>query len=976
LLINNTRREKINKVKVLRISILLAILILAFIFFIYPLYLNISSTENKNIILCDAEQVYGNSFISNGKKFSAGNTQSNDFAHSGQYSCKLEKGDEYQFGFGYEFSNIQPGEIYEASVWMKKNQSPDNAFLVFSGKEDSKLYMASAKAGKTEKGFEQISMYVKIPKYFKDKKAKVYVYSRGEEVVYFDDLKIVKLDSLPDSIPQYHFDPPHLDFQIKDKNYRKLQAKIEEAFSKGVLITDEDSWVNANLIDNEEKIPVKIRLKGDWLDHLKGDKWSFRIKPKDSNTWNRMTTFSVQTPASRYYALEWLLHQFWEKEDVLTTRYDFISLSVNGKVLGAYAYEEHFEKQLLEFRKRREGPIVRFSEDGMWDIRVREIQNDISKDVETEAAKISSATISPFKESKIAKSGALLDQYNIAQNLLFQYQEGLKSAEEIFDLDQMAKYNAVVDIFGAHHSIVWHNQRFYYNPVTSLLEPIGFDGFAGQPRRDPLVLGKALLENGEAYNNGPLSNLFNDDAFIEKYMAYLYQYTDEDYLNSFFNETADGMAARVEFLKTEFPEFYYSKERIIDRARQIRFRLLPYQQHSIKANWQRQQDGNTILQVSNSHELPLKIVGTGPAPTRLTFNFEKVVNMPAFRMGNLKTIRSINAPADAKYIFYKPYGIDTLFSSQIGLFELPSDFVPRQELFTNLNLVSNELYIVREKDIIFKKGIHKTAEDIIIPASYKVIFQAGFSLDLIKRAKFISKSPVFLNGTAEDPIQIFSSDKTANGFTVLQSPETSVINFATFSDLNTLSYKGWNLTGAVTFYESDVTIQNLRIVDNHCEDALNTIRSKFTIDNMELVNSAFDGFDADFCTGRLSNSVIKNPGNDGVDFSGSNILVTDCQILHAGDKGISAGEESKITVHNTLIDGAVIGAASKDLSYLKVKNLQLKDCNQGFAAYQKKPEYGRSTIFVEGYAAENVKYLHTIAPRCTLELNGHVIVGE
>ena len=97
---------------------------------------------------------------------------------------------------------------------------------------------------------------------------------------------------------------------------------------------------------------------------------------------------------------------------------------------------------------------------------------------------------------------------------------------------------------------------------------------------------------------------------------------------------------------------------------------------------------------------------------------------------------------------------------------------------------------------------------------------------------------------------------------------------------------------------------------------------------------------------------------------------------NCGDKGISAGEESYVVVDEVTVDGAKIGAASKDLSYLKINNIYLKNCNQGFAAYQKKPEYGVSSIFVRNFTEENVKYLRTIAPRCTLEYKGQVIVGE
>ncbi len=123
-------------------------------------------------------------------------------------------------------------------------------------------------------------------------------------------------------------------------------------------------------------------------------------------------------------------------------------------------------------------------------------------------------------------------------------------------------------------------------------------------------------------------------------------------------------------------------------------------------------------------------------------------------------------------------------------------------------------------------------------------------------------------------------------------------------------------------------------------------------------------------------SEFKNTGNDCVDFSGSRIEIISSNLKNCGDKGLSVGEESYVLVDEVTVDGATICAASKDLSYLKVENIALKNCNQGFAAYQKKQEYGVSSIFVRNFTEENVKYLRTIAPRCTLEYKGQVFVGE
>jgi len=72
----------------------------------------------------------------------------------------------------------------------------------------------------------------------------------------------------------------------------------------------------------------------------------------------------------------------------------------------------------------------------------------------------------------------------------------------------------------------------------------------------------------------------------------------------------------------------------------------------------------------------------------------------------------------------------------------------------------------------------------------------------------------------------------------------------------------------------------------------------------------------------------------------------------------------------------MIGVASKDLSILIIDGLRLSNCSQGFAAYQKKPEFGGSKIIVKDYTASDVRRLHNIRKGCTLQLKDKIIKGE
>jgi hypothetical protein len=346
-------------------------------------------------------------------------------------------------------------------------------------------------------------------------------------------------------------------------------------------------------------------------------------------------------------------------------------------------------------------------------------------------------------------------------------------------------------------------------------------------------------------------------------------------------------------------------------------------------------------------------------------------------MGRVPLFEQIQSEMhNARYIFFKPLGADTIFSSEIIPWTRPQVFSVNAAIFDGLEISSNALYAVRDSLIRFRAGLHQSNQDIIIPEGYRVEFEAGSQIDLVQGAKFISRSAVYMFGNEETPIRIFSSDQSAKGFTVLEAKETSELRFVEFDHLNTLIHQGWNLTGAVTFYASDVSINNCIIQNNHCEDALNIIRSEFEIANTIIQHTPFDAFDADFCSGSIRDCKVSDSGNDGLDFSGSTISVVNCQLENNGDKGISVGEESTVTVKKASINNAVIGLASKDNSYLKVEYVDMKNCNQGFAAYQKKPEYGPAKIIVSDYTAENIKYLYTLGNQCELRLKGKQIIGE
>ncbi|KAA3634608.1 MAG: hypothetical protein DWQ02_11200 [Bacteroidetes bacterium] len=212
-------------------------------------------------------------------------------------------------------------------------------------------------------------------------------------------------------------------------------------------------------------------------------------------------------------------------------------------------------------------------------------------------------------------------------------------------------------------------------------------------------------------------------------------------------------------------------------------------ENSVIARIQDRGNGDLLLKVSNTHPFPIEVIGYGRKPDKS----HQDLSSPLFVFSNPQhqppTYADLAVPDKTKYLFYRVAGIDSIYTAAIVDWQIPTGVTQRQMMFGD-SLKSNELFEVSGNNILFKKGFHVSQNDITIPAGYQVFFEAGASLDLQKEAAFISLSPVFMLGTEDNPVQVFSSDDTANGFTVIQAGEPSRIEYTRFDKLNTLNKGG------------------------------------------------------------------------------------------------------------------------------------------------------------------------------------------
>ena len=931
--------------------------------------------------------------------FKDGHLQSSEYARSGNYSIKLSG----EFGFSDTIRDPVPGDFYLIDAWEYTPDGNTGAILVATDENPKYYYKLAKKYFETDSaGWKHYALEFQVPEKMRGRYMKIYFWNKTGKPVYIDDYTILRKRTI--EYPEFTFDEP-LRLFIDSVDMLKLNEVRNRAFENGVLESSDDDYVRAIIFSGDKMMKAKVRLKGDWLDHLEGIKWSFRIKLSKKYSWRGMRTFSIQTPASRFFVNEWLAHKLFEDEDLLTTRYGFIPVYLNNKSLGIYAYEEHFDKQLVESKKRREGPILKLDEDGFWEL-IRIGQKGIYKKMPVYAA----AEILPFKMNRTMTNPTLKKEFLIAQNLVWQYSYFKTNVSNLFNINQLAKYYALLDIIKGYHSIAWHNRRYYYDPVLSQIEPVIFDCYAGEGPYDPFkVPALGIFNETKTKSNSERFPFFpfKDPVFNKKYLHYLEKYSKKDFIENLLNRYKNKINLYESEIAKEFKGYDFDSTFLLDDAKKIRTSLnklksklqntASYEKVFKKSTLDNAEIDTTqtvippnryvksytsfisndtaYIDIYNFYSKPVILLGTGRKAKRITsfFRTDPKIEVPCYVFSQ----KAFTIPTDtnAVFLFYLIENEDNIYVSPIYPWHYPKAGTPRQELIKKYTIDENTPFLTMDGNNISFSGKQVISKPIIIPKGYKVSFRKGTKINFIDSAFLISYSPVFIQGTKNNPVTISSSDGSANGFTVLQADERSKINYAIFDNLNTLNYKGWMLTGAVTFYESDVDIKNTAVLNNNCEDALNIVRSDFYVTNCRFDNIYSDAFDSDFCTGKAVGITFTHILNDAIDFSGSEILIDSLVISGASDKGISGGENSHLTVKNTDISNCNIGIASKDMSIVKVFNSSVYDCNYAMTAFRKKPEFGAATIITHSLKHHNNNTLHLIEEESQLILNDKLISG-
>lgn len=799
-----------------------------------------------------------------------------------------------------------------------------------------------------------------------------------------------------------------LQVEIAPADWERIAAHRAKSLEDGMIRQDPDSQVEAVLRLGDEVASGRVRLKGDWVDHVDTDQWSLRFDL--DRPLGGMRSFSIQHPKTRGFVMEWLVMKAARKLGVLAPRTDFVRAAVNGRDPQVYYLEEHASKQLLESQGRRDGPVVRFDESPMWGTlmqydahRTRKLPGEAMP-----ATTFFRTTPSAYGEKHLRSQRALEERLQRAlrmardlQRRIFVEEQADGAAppdgaaallarqellalegavvEEIFDVERTGRWLGLQAFFNGMHGLVWHQLRFYHDPITDRLEPLVFDTGAVLPMGNH----ELLFSSQEArwFTRSP--------AVLAQAYRTLGQMVEPSWLDAFVQELRSEPALREAARLTPGLEADQFLDVVLGmQAQLVRARCQPEFAAGFTANllgvrdpggddpriieveaWARTEVPTRLsgFRFGNGRELPAAPFVVGPCTTeadggvllpprggRLKLRFpadERLLSLgevQAIKQAIRATLEPVERGDLKLEVRYRPVAESRDRVEPLPLGRDPdatrgrAGRPPRQTLAEALERHPFLRYDVLTDRLSVPAGEHSVASDLLLPERHSLHLDAGAQLAFAPGTVLVAGA-LRSRGTAERPVTLRAADldRGFDGVLVLGTAGPSKLEHTTFEGATGIARGPWQVSGGVTFRASPVELFDCSVLDARGEDALNLVHLRFRMERCSFTAGPHDLFDGDFVDGAVVDCRFAEAGEDAVDVSGSVVEVRSCRFDAIGDKALSIGEGSRVVASDCRIERASIAIASKDRSHVDAQRIQVQSVeNFVVAAYVKKPEFG------------------------------------
>ncbi len=568
-------------------------------------------------------------------------------------------------------------------------------------------------------------------------------------------------------------------------------------------------------------------------------------------------------------------------------------------------FQEKAAKELLEFNKRREGPILEGDQKYFFDL-VKDIPDDHKSNwaVGTPYLRNKSMKVMLTKStnSKVINKGEIHKEIFFKTinklNLIYLYWANRFQDEKnnffFFDYDldnellglfnksniiRLEKYNLLMQATNSHHALGPDARKFYWNAIENLFEPINYDA------------------NPEIDKEAPTTTTVNYRLPISNF-----------YEESFLNLESD-----------------------LRRINLINFNK-----------------GLKIHGLSlNDKELEKKIDKILINLARIKNNYNQTINKELISHNKFKPIDDVlsrfnkNISDIDSEVFLVKFDENNQLEKCKITFKNCEAFEPNNEQLSNL--LEGEL-IIDKKNFQFVgqnfslnslKKINNYKNNLSIGET-QIFFENGIevAVDEITKKILINQKELgskvyFINGNLNN---------YSISYTGLNMPKDKIKKTSKFYPpkypIDTIG-----LTGCVSFINLKVKNLKIEAKNSNCEDTVNFINTKGNVDSIVIDNSFSDALDVDFSSISFKKIMISNAKNDCVDFSYGDYILKNVELINCGDKGVSIGEKSKVNLEKIIIQKAKNGVATKDSSVLNLEKAFINETDTCISAYKKKQEF-------------------------------------
>lgn len=723
-------------------------------------------------------------------------------------------------------------------------------------------------------------------------------------------------------------DKPSINIHINFDDQKKISTLLKKFEQKEIIIPNIKEYnFDAKIEFKNEMLETNFRLKGDTDSHY--DDWnklSLKFDLKDEYKFFGMEKFSIQDPWERTFLNEWVFYELCKELNLISPRYFFLNVFINGENKGIFNLEENFSKEMIEHNRRRESVIFKFSEE-------RDILSKILYDAHFDNVD-SEKILEIYEKKSILKNESLKKDFEYANNNLNAYFENQLKLEDVFDVDQWSKFFAIIDLTSGYHALKYGNLRLYFNPMSMLIEPIAYDAEINED----LLSGRTYLNNLDYdYWQVPffVRDMLQNDKFYTKYITELRSLVEEDFLLDFFKTKEKFITSQINILNSDFNYSFYNNEfigKFLERNKAIRNIL-----NNDNNIYSYLSEGKLFIKNNSNHHLLINKINNKKISNNLLIIYKN--ELMQILKPNLQNYENLSIDyailGDSKKIkeeiFLSTKSIDKKFNfyNQITLTDKLSDTY----LINNLKTLT--------KNIIVKEG-----NNLVIEKGSRIILSEGNN--------FYVFGDLNIKGTKEQPV-IIECEKNCWFYSNYANLNMKNVEFINFSEPIGFAQ---SMTGAITINRSNVKMQNVKIESISSEDSINIFDSNFVIDNLQIHEALSDGLDIDFSTGTIKNLIINNSGNDGVDFSNSTVEVENVFIDNAQDKCVSIGEHSIIKFKNLNLDSCYIALAVKDSSMVQLQgNIFLKNNDYDIASYIKKNIFNSPEINMDSFTELDLKII-------------------